>query len=127
MSSIGDERREFLRFDHEVAVNFRDVRVDKLGSRSEIFTLNLSPSGLLFRTKNLPPALSSTIWVQLNDHMMNVCSEIESDLIIREGGVMGRVVRLAEGEPGVSYDVGVCFLRRRNMSDSDVSEFLHLN
>ncbi len=51
---------------------------------------------------------------------MNVCHEIENDLVVYKNGVFGRVVRIAEGEPNKSYDVGICFLRRETMSDDEV-------
>ena len=56
--------------------------------------------------------------------MMNICAEIEEDLVIWKNGVYGRVVRIAEGEPGKSYDVGVCFLRKKNMTDDEIKALL---
>nr|HPN73600.1 hypothetical protein [Candidatus Omnitrophota bacterium] len=87
-----------------------------------VISRNISASGLLFRTDNESsiPAISSTIWIKLDEKMLNVCSEVEEDLIQFQGGVFARVVRISEGDPGVSYDVGVSFLRKRNMSDEDI-------
>jgi hypothetical protein len=38
--------------------------------------------------------------------------------------VFGRVVRIAEGEPELSYDIGVCFLRRKNMTEDDINALI---
>ncbi|HNX90420.1 MAG TPA: hypothetical protein PKY78_08820 [Candidatus Omnitrophota bacterium] len=124
MSSEFEEKREFLRIDLSETLAVREVKANKLSPRSEILTRNVSPSGVLIRTANIPPALSSILWIELDQKMMNICSEIETDLIIRGGGVYGRVVRIAEGEPGLSYDVGVCFLRRKNLTDLELEEIL---
>lgn len=119
-----DEQREFLRVEHEAPLNFKEVRSGRLLAKNALLTRNVSASGLLFRTTNVPPALSSTVWVELDDRMVGICSEIEDDLIIRDRGVFGRVVRIAEGEPGLSYDVGVCFLRKKNFSERELAEML---
>jgi len=125
MNVIGEEQREFLRVDHETMLNFREVRSEKLSNKNAILTKNVSACGLLFRTENIPPTLSSTILVELDEKMMSLCSEIEEDLVIIENGIMGRVVRISEGEPDVSYDVGICFLRRKNMTKNDIEDLLN--
>ena len=56
--------------------------------------------------------------------MLNVCAEIEEDLIVHKGGVFGRVVRIAEGNPGISYDIGVCFLRKGSMKEEEIQVLL---
>jgi len=119
-----DEQREFLRVDHEERLIFRELKANKLSQRSDMVTRNISACGLLFRTTDIPPALSSMLWLQLDPRMMNICAEIEEDLIMRDEGVLGRVVRIAEGEPGISYDVGVCFLRKKDMSDDEIADLL---
>lgn len=117
-----EDKREFLRVDYETHLNFKVLGGDKLTSKSDIVSRDVSACGLLFRTTNESsiPALSSIVWVELDEKMMNVCSEIEADLIKHNGGVFGRVVRIAEGEPGLSYDIGVCFLRKGNLTDQDM-------
>ena len=126
MQEQGDEKREFLRVDYETSLNFKALSGDKLAAKSDIFSRNVSACGILFRTstESSIPALSSIVWVELDPKMVNVCSEIESDLVIHKGGVFGRVVRIAEGEPGKSYDIGVCFLRKKNMSEEEIATLL---
>jgi preprotein translocase subunit YajC len=60
----------------------------------------------------------------MDDKMTNVCAEVENDLVVHQGGIFGRVVRIAEGEPGKSYDVGVAFLRRKNMTEAEIEQLL---
>ena len=117
-----DEQREFLRVDYEKVLNFKVLKGNKLIGKNDVFSRNVSACGLLFRTANesAVPALSSIVWVELDEKLMNICSEIEHDLIIHNNGIFARVVRIAEGEPGKSYDVGVCFLRKKDMSAEDI-------
>ena len=120
----GDDKREFLRMDYETPLDFKVLSGEKLSSKKDIVSRNVSSSGLLFRTASETsiPNLSSIVWIKLDDKMLNICSEIENDLVMLNGGVFGRVVRIAEGEPGLSYDIGVCFLRKQNMSKEDISD-----
>ncbi|MGD2278870.1 MAG: PilZ domain-containing protein [Candidatus Omnitrophota bacterium] len=120
----GENRREFLRIEHEKIVNLKELKGERLAPKIEVLTKNVSACGILFRTEKIPPALSSVIWVELDPKMTNICSEIEDDLLIHKGGIFGRVVRIAEGEPGKSYDVGVAFLRRKNMSEAEIEQLL---
>lgn len=117
-----EEKREFLRVDHEAQLNFKVLRGEKFASKSDISSRNVSASGLLFRTPSETsiPSLSSTIWVELDPKMINICSEIEGDLLMHNSGVFGRVVRIAEGAPGLSYDVGVCFLKKNDMARDEI-------
>lgn len=120
-----DERREFLRMEHTGPVKYQELKGGRLSRKSDILSKNISASGLLFTTENVPPALSSILKVELDDKMLNVCHEIESDLLIMGKAVLGRVVRISEGEPGKSYDVGVCFLRRKNLSDQEITRLIN--
>jgi c-di-GMP-binding flagellar brake protein YcgR len=121
-----DDKREFLRVDHETKLDFKVLNAHKLSSKKDIMSRNVSASGLLFRTQSETsiPNLSSVVWVKLDDKMMNICGEIENDLVMFDGGVFGRVVRIAEGEPELSYDIGVCFLRRKNMTEDDINALI---
>ncbi len=121
-----DDKREFLRVGYETSLNFKLLKGEKLASKSDIFSQNISAAGLLFRTSSESsiPALSSIVWIELDDKMMNICTEIENDLLIFNNGVFGRVVRIAEGEPDKSYDIGVCFLRRKNMTEAEIQTLI---
>lgn len=117
-----EDKREFFRVDYETPVKLKVQGNEKFVTKSEVVSQNISPSGILFRTdseSSIPP-ISSVVWVELDPKMLTICEEIEGDLVIHEGGVFGRVVRISEGVPGESYDIGVCFLRRQNLDDSQI-------
>lgn len=122
-----EEKREFLRVEHETPIEFKILDGSALTSKKDTFSRNISASGILFRTTNehsIPP-LSRIVWIKLDEKMINICSEIEHDLVIYEKGVFGRVVRIAEGEPGVSYDIGICFIRKKDMSEEDIKSLMY--
>ncbi|MFC1480200.1 hypothetical protein ACFL5Y_01985 [Candidatus Omnitrophota bacterium] len=122
MSGDLEEKREFLRIDYETPLNFKVLSGEKLAAKADVFSRNVSACGLLFRTSSESsiPSLSSIVWIELDPKMMNICAEIEADLVIHKNGVFGRVVRIAEGEPGKSFDVGVCFLRKKNITEEEI-------
>lgn len=126
MESNGDEKREFLRVDIEKLLNFKVLSGDKLVAKSDVYSKNISGAGLLFRTTTEAsiPAISSIVWVELDEKMMNICAEVEEDLVSYKSGIFGRVVRIAEGEPGKSYDIGVCFLRKSHMTKNEIDALM---
>lgn len=126
MHADSDEKREFLRVEHEMPLNFKVLSGDKLASKADVLSRNISACGLLFRTstESSIPSLSSIVWVELDQKMLNICEEIEGELVTHNNGVFGRVVRIAEGEPGKSYDIGVCFLRKKDMTEEEIKELL---
>jgi len=126
MHAESENLREFLRVDHETPLNFKVLAGEKFTARADVFSKNISACGLLFRTtkETSIPALSSIVWLELDPRMMNVCNEIEEDLVIYKNGIFGRVVRIAEGEPGVSYDVGICFLRKKDMTPEEIQALI---
>jgi len=121
-----DDRREFLRVAYDNPLNFKVLKGEKLAGKQDIYSRNISAAGLLFTTSSESsiPALASIVWIELDPKLMNVCSEIETDLIIHNNGVFGRVVRIAEGEPGKSYDIGVCFLRKKEMTPEEIQNLV---
>jgi c-di-GMP-binding flagellar brake protein YcgR len=124
MNGDYEEKREFLRIDYESELNYKILKDEKLMAKTDVRSRNISASGVLFRTSSESsiPALSSIVWIELDPKMMNICAEIEDDLVIHKNGVFGRVVRIAEGEPGKSYDIGVCFLRKKDMTEEEIKE-----
>ncbi len=124
MNGDYEEKREFLRIDYESELNYKILKDEKLMAKTDVKSRNISASGVLFRTSSESsiPALSSIVWIELDPKMMNICAEIEDDLVIHKNGVFGRVVRIAEGEPGKSYDIGVCFLRKKDMTEEEMKE-----
>ena len=126
MGYNGEEKRSFLRVDHENPLNFKVLSGERFISKSDISSRNVSGAGILFRTgtESSIPAISSIVWVELDEKMLNVCAEVEEDLLIHKNGIFGRVVRIAEGEPGQSFDIGICFLKKKDMSSEELQTLL---
>ena len=106
-----EERREFFRVDFRQPVKFREYRRDpvspKLGTSE-----NISQTGLLFKTRIVPP-LSSVLWMDVDLRTLRICQEIENGALVQDNGLLGRVVRVEEDpDEADTYNVGVCFLRK---------------
>ena len=105
------DRREFLRLDFRQPLRFRlvpsssEALHDASGS-------NISVSGILFKSRVLP-ALSSVLWMDVDTRTLRICREIDEHVLVQDGGLIGRVVRVEEnpGEAG-TFSVGVCFLKK---------------
>ena len=82
MSENYEEKREFLRVDLEKPLNFKTLKGEKLIARSDILSRNVSACGLLLRTttESSIPALSSIVWIEIDDKIMNICAEIEEPM-----------------------------------------------
>ncbi len=66
-----DEKREFLRIEHEKPLVFKVLSGEKLLAKADIFSRNISACGVLFRTcnENSIPALSSIVWLELDEKL----------------------------------------------------------
>jgi len=106
-----DDRREFFRIDFRNPVKFRQFDQSEISPKLGT-TENISESGILFKARVFPP-LSTVLWMDLDLRTLKICQEIESRAVVREKGILGRVVRVEEDpEERLSYNIGVCFLRR---------------
>ena len=106
----GDNRREFFRCDHESPVRYRMVDEKDASGLTEAISRNLSASGILFSTKDIPK-LSSLLVLDLDYKTANVCREIEDTALIIKNRLFGKVVRIEDNNSG-AYDVGVAFIRK---------------
>lgn len=85
---------------------------------------NLSGSGMLFSTTEVPP-LSTLLVLNLDCRTARVCEEIEKNALIVNNRVMGKVVRIEERGDGV-YDVGVAFVATSDRLPKDVQNLINL-
>lgn len=105
------DRRDYLRLDFRQPLRFRLVpSPDK--ALHEVSGKNISVSGLLFKSRVAPP-LSSVLWMDVDTRTLRICREIDERVLVQDGGLIGRVVRVEEnpGEAG-TFSIGVCFLRK---------------
>jgi hypothetical protein len=124
----GEDRRKFLRcnYEHFFSYNAVNLSADKrfMSSLIHAVSRNLSGSGMLFSTTEVPP-LSSLLVLSLDYHTARVCEEIEKNALIVNNRVLGKVVRIEERGDGV-YDVGVAFVTRSDRLPKDVQSLVSL-
>lgn len=122
----GDERRKFLRCNYEKFFSYNAVNLSKdrnfMSSLINAVTRNLSGSGMLFSTTEVPQ-LSSLLVLDLDYHTARVCEEIEKNALIVNNRVLGKVVRIEERGDGV-YDVGVAFVTKSVRLPKDVQTII---
>lgn len=105
----GNERRKYMRLEYSGAVEYREEGKESSATGK---ARNISVSGLMFCSSSAP-AVGSSLWLKLDVKDLLICREIERDVMIRDDGIIGRVVRVEERPDGL-YDIGVCFsLNRR--------------
>lgn len=112
-------RREFFRLKFSAPVRFKSY--PKTSQESGV-SQNISQSGILFQTPKNPPQLSSLLWMNLDLRTLKICQEIENRALILNNGVVGKVVRVEEGQR--NYDVGVCFLTQEQRDTSEVQKLI---
>ena len=126
------ERREFLRLNFRSPVEFICFSPDKLNqskpqaaASDQAVSENISPSGILFRTENRHPEVSSVLWMNVDIRTLRICQEIEKRAIILNSGILGRVVRVEEDtKNNRAYDVGVCFLTQDQRNSKEIEKIL---
>ncbi len=123
---MGDERRRFLRCNYEKRFNYNTVNLSKdkrfMSSFISAVSKNLSGSGMLFSTSELP-SLSSLLVLNLDYHTARVCEEIERNTLIVNNRVLEKVVRIEERGDG-AYDVGVVFITKSNRLPKDIQSLV---
>ena len=120
------ERREFFRIAFSTPLRFKNCATTQdQASLTPGTSENISQTGILFQTKNIPPQLSSIVWMALDIRTLKICQEIENRALIFNNGILGRVVRVEEDlEQKRVYDVGVCFLKRSQKDTQEVQQIL---
>ncbi len=118
----GSDRREFLRYEYAKPLHFSIVSSPKDRNSTpnlvNAITKNLSASGILFQTKEIPD-IASLLILDLDFKTAKICREIERRAMIINNKLLGKVVRIEDSENGMC-DVGVAFVTK----DSSVSEDL---
>ena len=118
------DRREFFRLNYSQPLQFRTCGHDSTAT-TEAASRNISPTGILLRTENRPPAISSLLWLDLDIRTLKICQEIEGKALIFNNGLIGKVVRVEEDPEGEnSFDVGVCFVRKDESKSRDVQRLI---
>ncbi|MFH0839695.1 MAG: PilZ domain-containing protein [Candidatus Omnitrophota bacterium] len=120
------ERRKFLRCNYEKGFSYNAVNLSKdkrfMSSLINAIGRNLSGSGMLFSTSELP-ALSSLLVLNLDYRTARVCEEIEKNVLIINNRVLGKVVRIEERSSG-EYDIGVAFITKSDRLPKDIQSLI---
>ncbi len=109
------ERRAFFRYRYENPIQYKILNTPKSENTSGAVPVgavskNLSASGILFSSKHLPQ-MSSILELELDYRTSQICQEIEESALIINNKLLGKVVRIEEGENGY-YDIGVAFIKK---------------
>lgn len=120
---IGKDRREFFRYRYEKPIHYSVVTSSKdlnpiASSLIKAVSKNLSASGILFSTKDLPE-ISSILTLNLDYRTSHVCQEIEERALIVDNKLLGKVVRIEDADDG-TWDVGVAFIKKDDYVSKDL-------
>ena len=126
------DRREFYRVPYKTPLKYRSYAVTRsnpsaatAAEASAAVSENISQSGILFQTKDDPPAISSIVWMNMDFRTLNICKEIDGRALILKNGLLGKVVRVEEDSKNSNaYDVGVCFLTKNQKDAKEVQQIL---
>ncbi|MCX5708177.1 MAG: PilZ domain-containing protein [Candidatus Omnitrophica bacterium] len=106
----GCERREFARLPFSKPLAYKVCKKETLSMLLEGYTVNVSTAGLLCTLKD-KVNLEDILWLSFDKSILIICSEMEKKSLIYQNGVIGKVVRINQGE-NENYDVGVKFITR---------------
>lgn len=117
------ERREFFRLNYSQPLQYRTAQTGSAEAAGS--SRNISQTGILFRTENRPPEISSLLWLNLDMRTLKICQEIEGKALVFNNGLIGKVVRVEEDtENNSGFDIGVCFLRKDEAKSRDVQTLI---
>jgi hypothetical protein len=109
-SYSGTEKRDFARLPFSKPLAYKVCKQETLSKILEGYTVNVSTSGLLCNI-NDKVNLEDILWLSFDKSILIICSEMEKKSLIYQNGVIGKVVRIDQGD-NQTYDVGVKFITR---------------
>ncbi|MDD4201983.1 MAG: hypothetical protein PHQ52_00770 [Candidatus Omnitrophica bacterium] len=129
MSLDFNEKRNFLRYDYSKSIHYKTItptsNKNSLTDLMEAVSKNLSISGILFATDtSLAPNISSLLLLNVDHRTANICHEIESNAMILNDKILGKVVRIEDNENG-TCNVGVAFLKKTDPVLGDIEKSLN--
>jgi len=106
----GVERRQTLRIDYAVPLDYKICKTETISKLLEGYTSNVSPAGLLCNLKDKVEE-DNILWLLFDRETLDFCSQIEKRSLIYQKGIVGKVIRVQDGQNG-TYDVGIRFVTR---------------
>ena len=126
--NVFQERRQFFRLNFRSPLEFRSYSpksIEKVSPSGKGISQNVSQSGVLFQVENVPPHVSSVLWMNLDIRTLKICQEIEKKALVFNNGILGRVVRVEEDPQNLNvYNVGVCFITPDEKSSKEIEQIL---
>lgn len=126
MSSVQNDKREFLRYRCDKPLHFKILLSPKDNSSASKLlsgiSKNLSISGILFASNNCPD-ISSVLALDLDYRTTGICREIEENTLIIGNKLIGKVVRIEEKDGG-AYNVGAAFIKKSDQISPEIIELL---
>ncbi|MCX5706166.1 MAG: PilZ domain-containing protein [Candidatus Omnitrophica bacterium] len=105
------ERREFMRLNFAVPLNYKVCKKETVSKLLEGYTSNISSAGLLCNIKEIVNP-DDILWLAFDRGVLNICEELEKKVLIYQNGIIGKVVRIEPCGQN-NYDVGIKFLTRQ--------------
>jgi len=106
----GSEKREYARLPFSKPLAYKVCKQETLSKLLEGYTVNISTAGLLCNINDRVD-LEDILWLSFDKSVLIICSEMERKSLIYQNGVIGKVMRIDEGE-NQTYDVGIKFITR---------------
>jgi hypothetical protein len=106
----GIERRQAERVDYAVPLSYKVCKEETISKLLEGYTSNVSPQGLLCNIKDRV-SQDSILWLMFDRDTLDFCSQLEKRSLVYQRGIVGKVVRVQDGQNG-TYDVGIRFITR---------------
>jgi PilZ domain len=106
----GPEKREFTRLQFSKPLAYKICKRETISNLLRGYTANISQTGILCNIQ-AKVSLEDILWLSFDKSILVICSEMESNSLIYQNGVIGKVVRINLSK-NHSYDVGIKFITR---------------
>ncbi|OED36752.1 hypothetical protein AB834_02600 [PVC group bacterium (ex Bugula neritina AB1)] len=121
----GIEKREFFRVPYESEIEikiFRQNQLDKLPPGS---SKNISACGLLLETDVSFP-VGKILVLKLDLPTLSNLIEFDKSVIQSQNHLLGRTVRIEEYIADKKFGLGICFLKRYELTDDKNSDIISI-
>ena len=119
----GTERRQSPRVDHATPLDYKICKEETIKKLLCGYTANVSAEGISCHLKD-NVSLNDILWLSFDHETLECCAQIEKNALIYQNGIIGKVVRVTLGEPGV-FMVGIQFLTREEMNSTHIYPKIH--
>ena len=117
----GSNRREYPRIPYERCVRFVNHTAGYTLKEEEGIAHNVSQSGMLFSTQDVPP-ISSVIVFETDNHTFSRCVTIDERLLSLKETLFGKVVRVLSSCDGDLFQIGIRFIKESESKRADIQE-----